>query len=437
MKCHKLGAGPSAQKCLDCHQEIAVRMGQEKGYHHVAVNVDNKGCFACHSDHAGRDFRLIDWPGGRDAFDHKATGWTLEGVHAKTECRRCHKPDLIRDDLRQFQERIDLSTTFLGLHETCVSCHMDEHREQFAADCTTCHGNDAWKPVVTFDHARTTFPLTGKHSSVDCAKCHKREKDSKPWDTDNLFSRFKPVAYENCTNCHKDPHKGRLGDDCASCHATSGWQDVVAKNFDHSRTKYPLLGKHATLSCEKCHKSGKQFSGMRFASCTDCHRDEHHGEFAHRKDKGRCESCHTVKGFRPSLYSVAEHARSDFALKGAHLAQPCVACHTKVRTSKGVEFTRFQFRKHNCEACHQDVHKAQLKPKNCETCHKVDSWYELAFDHDHNSSYRLEGEHRYVKCSGCHMKITKGGATFRRYKPIDPSCKTCHTREGLELKVNG
>jgi len=412
-------------------------MKAEKGYHHVAVNVKGQGCFACHSDHAGRDFRLIDWPGGREGFDHAQTGLELEGAHAKLECRGCHKPELIRDDLRQFQSRINLTTTFLGLHETCISCHMDEHREQLGVDCAACHGQTAWKPPLTFDHARTVFPLTGKHQSVDCVKCHKPVKDSKSWDKDNRFLRFKPVAYKDCTNCHKDPHKGKLGADCKSCHATSGWLDVAIKNFDHSRTKYPLIGKHARLECEKCHKSGKKRSEVKFANCTDCHRDEHHGQFAQRADKGRCESCHTVEGFRPALYTVVEHAKSDFALTGSHLAQPCVACHQTISDAKGTEFVRFKFREHNCEACHKDIHAGQFKPKKCETCHNVESWKDLAFEHDRDSSYRLEGEHRYVKCNGCHLEDTKGGTRLRRYKPIDPSCKTCHTREGLELKVNG
>ena len=49
-------------------------------------------CAACHPDHAGRDFALISWTEGDPArFDHRRTGWTLEGSHGKVECAKCHK----------------------------------------------------------------------------------------------------------------------------------------------------------------------------------------------------------------------------------------------------------------------------------------------------------------------------------------------------------
>jgi hypothetical protein len=434
LKCHKLGEGPSAGKCLECHKEIAFGMEQQKGYHHVAVTVEKKSCFSCHSDHAGREFRLVTWPGGdRGSFDHTATGWELEGAHTKQKCRDCHKQEFISDDLAQFRESVNLNTTFLGLSEACLACHQDEHRDQMEQECTSCHGVHEWKSPAGFDHARTTYPLTGKHAAVPCGRCHAVESDPAPWDKDNAFARYRPVAHNNCSSCHRDVHAGRLGADCASCHATADWHEIAGKRFDHNRTRYPLQGMHARVACEKCHTQGLT-QQLVFATCTDCHRDRHDGQFAARADGGRCESCHDVSGFRPAHYTVADHATTRFPLDGAHLAQPCVACHRPAPGAPGVPGARYRIDDTRCQACHEDVHVGQFGDRACQSCHIVDRWQDVLINHDRDTAYRLEGEHRRVACGGCHVPVTAGGSTFVRYKPIDPSCRTCHTREGLELR---
>lgn len=287
-----------------------------------------------------------------------------------------------------------------------------------------------WRSPPGFDHDRTAFPLTGKHGSVACNRCHAVEEDPEPWDRDNVFARYRPVAHDNCTACHRDVHAGRLGADCVSCHATTDWHEINGKRFDHGLTRYPLEGMHARVSCEKCHTDGLN-KPVAFAQCTDCHRDRHDGQFAYRPDGGRCESCHDVGGFRPAQYTVADHADTRFPLDGAHLAQPCVACH---RPSPGSQVAVYRIEDTRCHACHEDVHAGQFAKKVCQSCHITDRWQDVLLDHDRDTSYRLEGEHRRVVCGGCHVSVTAGGRTFVRYKPIDPSCSTCHTREGLELR---
>lgn len=38
---------------------------------------------------------------------------------------------------------------------------------------------------------------------------------------------------------------------------TAGWKKILPPfSFDHSKTKYPLLGKHVTVSCSACHING-------------------------------------------------------------------------------------------------------------------------------------------------------------------------------------
>src|SRR5256886_9244706 len=44
---------------------------------------------------------------------------------------------------------------------------------------------------------------------------------------------------------------------CESCHTTGGWKKVnMSTPFDHSKTKYPLLGMHMQVGCGGCHSAG-------------------------------------------------------------------------------------------------------------------------------------------------------------------------------------
>jgi hypothetical protein len=441
LECHELGAGPSEEKCLDCHKEIAVGINNRRGYHHRLVKVEKKACIDCHSEHAGRDFQLVHWPGGVNHFDHQQTGYDLVGKHAGLKCRDCHKPDYIREDIERFGDQVNASRTFLGLHTECLACHPDEHRGQLAHDCLACHTNDGWTPASGFTHAKTRFALTGKHRELPCVKCHPVvEKRDPAFPKSNEFVRYTGLSYSDCSPCHKDVHKGTYGPSCRTCHNTSGWHDIPASAFDHSKTRFPLAGRHAGLSCDKCHTPGAKKAPLAHERCTDCHADAHFGQFVARADGGMCESCHTVDGFTPSTFTAADHAATRFELKGAHMAQPCTACHPVVETAGGDSYRRYRIDDTACESCHRDPHFGQFsrsrRPKDCTACHGMDEWRPVTFDHDRDSSYRLEGQHRRVSCGGCHVEVTEGGNAFIRYKPIDPSCQTCHSAQVRRLDDN-
>jgi hypothetical protein len=441
LKCHELGEGPSDDKCLDCHEEIAAGIDQNRGYHYRDMDVEKTPCFECHSEHAGRNFQLVHWPDGVNNFDHQQTGYPLVGRHGRLKCRDCHKPELIREDLGRFGGHVKPSRTYLGLHTECLSCHVDEHRGQLADECTQCHDQHGWKPAPGFDHRDTRYRLTGKHNDLACAKCHLAtvEKnqaipDGKP------FVRYTGLSYSACTPCHSDVHRGEFGPACSKCHNTSGWLDIAVGEFNHEKTRFALSGLHAGLECEKCHRVGTRKAPLAHDRCTDCHADIHRGQFAQRDDGGRCESCHDVFGFFPPQFTLADHQRTRFSLEGAHRAQPCTACHARAEDANGGSYVLFAIEDTGCVGCHTDVHFGQFSAghpaKDCTICHNLTYWSDVTFVHDRDSSYRLEGEHRKVDCGGCHVPVTVNDATFIRYKPIDPSCKSCHTREGLELKTS-
>ena len=72
-----------------------------------------------------------------------------------------------------------------------------------------------------FAHSQveTGFPLTGQHKALDCADCH-----TKPL-SEPIAASTSP---RQCVNCHRkdDVHRGRRLN-CASCHTTTRWSDII------------------------------------------------------------------------------------------------------------------------------------------------------------------------------------------------------------------
>src|SRR5215475_6255314 len=90
--CHQFGAKTPTFKCMDCHKEIAKLLAENRGYHAKLgmKNPNGKDCVRCHLEHNGVDFPLIHWEVPTKQFDHKLTGYPLEGKHAGVACESCH-----------------------------------------------------------------------------------------------------------------------------------------------------------------------------------------------------------------------------------------------------------------------------------------------------------------------------------------------------------
>lgn len=440
-ECHELGNREVQGRCLGCHTEIAAQKTVGKGLH---SRPEYGRCADCHTEHHGVGHELVHWQGGPERFDHAQAGWELTGAHVKLACRKCHNADRVSDAAALRARRKDPDRTYLGLPVTCLGCHGDHHRGQFrdgaaVRACTACHTTAAWKPAVGFDHARTVFPLTGRHRQVDCAKCHPT-LPSQPEDAERTPSpRYAPVAHAACADCHRDPHAGQLGPDCAKCHVTEGWKQVTGTGFDHSRTKYPLAGRHANVTCAGCHGGGKQKPA--FVACRDCHGDAHAAVARGRPDWLACEACHTVDGFSPARYGLEKHAAGAYPLRGAHQAVPCNLCHKplpeaadrKAPYSRAVELKPVAAR---CVDCHRDPHAGQgdrfaVDPAAgaCATCHDAASWRRVAFDHD-RTGFRLDGRHSKIDCLACHKPAAaaggKAGVRTIPFKVAGKHCGACH-----------
>lgn len=426
--CHKLGAGEANFKCLACHTEIAARLAAHKGLHatyHIAPG-SSQECVRCHSEHNGEDFPLIKWD--PNTFDHKQTGYALEGKHAGLTCNKCHTSERVSSSERADIKIKDLNRTFLGVSQNCVTCHQDQHKGRLGANCLQCHTYNDWKTVSVgqFDHSKTRYPLTGLHAQVACQKCHTPGPDNKP--------RYTGIPFGQCSDCHTDPHHGSFAQGCQACHNTSGWKKVsteaVNQRFDHSKTKYPLLGKHATVECAQCHAGGDFKKPLAFQKCMDCHKpDPHNGQFAKRPGGIECASCHTVDGFKPARFTVKDHATSAYPLEGKHAAVQCEQCHIP----KGKD-TLFKIKFQRCTDCHSDQHAGQFAAtpyfNACERCHNLQGYKPSTFTlaRHKDTHFVLTGGHIAIPCGDCHKEyadLKPKPAVLYHWDNL--SCTTCHT----------
>ena len=393
--------------CATCHQDPHQgRLGQE--------------CQQCHNE--------SDWKAA-SRFDHSKTRFPLTGLHAQVPCQKCHAPGA------------DGQVKYTGMaFARCEDCHSDPHHATMQGSCQSCHNTRGWKAVSMqavnekFDHSRTAYPLRGKHAELRCDQCH-------------ATGDFKqPIAFQKCADCHQpDPHGGQFlkradGGDCASCHTVEGFKPSLFGVAQHAKSAYPLEGKHAGVTCDKCHTPAGRATvyKVKFAQCTDCHRDEHRGQFAAAPHFNRCQDCHSVQAYRPAIYALAQHKKTRFPLVGAHIAVACGDCHKSTTTAGLKNAALYRFDDLSCTGCHSDPHHGQFaqrtqarrangSPVGCEACHAVTTWRDLtAFDHA-TTSYPLVGAHRAVACADCHrppnLEVGLMNVDFHGASHV---CEECH-----------
>lgn len=423
--CHEFGTSTPTFKCLDCHKEIAEALKDKHGYHAQLHMHDPNGkdCVRCHLEHNGENFNLVRWEPSKEKFDHRLTGYKLEGKHASLACEKCHTPQHMLPNLRELIKYKNPSRSFFGQSPACTPCHSDPHKGQLGNECTKCHNVESWKAAKEFDHSKTRYPLTGLHIKVACEKCHKPDTPGGP-------ARYNDMKFGRCNDCHVDPHRGEFKKACDACHTTSSWKTMLpGYDFDHSKTKYPLQGKHQTVACTACHIKGDFKKEIPFATCKDCHTpDPHKGQFEARPKKGECAECHTVDGWKPSLFGVKEHDTSKYPLKGKHAKVDCAKCHIPAGKD-----TIYKVKFELCTDCHKDPHDNQFAAapyKNrCEDCHTVVDWHRSSYTiaKHRNTRFPLTGAHAAVPCSDCH-KAGLAGRTDKvlPFKFDDRRCTACH-----------
>lgn len=471
-QCHSAGKQVEASKCLACHKDLGGKIAQNRGLHGRAYR--GQACEGCHVEHNGRNYRLVRWPGGApDKLDHKDTGWNLEDKHAQTTCAKCHP-----------QKTSGGRPTFLAARTECGSCHKDVHAGRLGGACQQCHAAKGWDEVdlKQFDHGKTRYPLTGGHKTVDCAKCHGTPPKYAPitfgtcdschkdphnsqfapkactqchetsgWDTASAMmsknhpwlslggghagvkcarchdkGNDKPPTKGNtCVGCHPNTHEAKFGNRCETCHRGIRWLNLPRQvGLDaHDKTKYPLEGQHVDVACAACHSpkvpQSARYRKVAFDRCGACHSDPHQGELA--KLGADCASCHTVRGYTPTTFSVADHARTAYPLDGKHAVAPCAACHGSASPR-----TNLKVGKTACGECHDNPHgeqfAAEMKDNGCAHCHSSERWDQAKIDH---TSFPLRGAHERTACGRCHGTVAAGAAAAA-FRGIPRTCEGCH-----------
>jgi predicted CXXCH cytochrome family protein len=289
------------------------------------------------------------------------------------------------------------------------------HGSDFKLDCARCHTPEDWRaprPDLDFDHAETDYTLHGRHAELECRACHE----------DLVFHRIGVL----CADCHADVvHRGELGYDCARCHNERDWRQSANLLLEHQQTRFPLLGRHALVDCDACHRTAQknEFVGQP-TDCRLCHandyvetRSPNHEAFGFSTD---CESCHSVVDLWWT--DVAFQHPASFPLEFGHDIADCALCHVDGQVVLDGE---------NCYACHRADYEGTVDPQHtrynfpalCADCHETTSFYQVGPYSHSPSGFPAFGGHMTNDCAACHIS--------GQYAGLDRACFSCHRAEYL------
>jgi hypothetical protein len=302
--------------------------------------------------------------------------------------------------------------------------------------CENCHTSLSWKPIRSipeFEHDKTRYPLRGMHEKVACTQCH-------------VKLVFTNVG-QKCADCHADIHRGQFGTNCESCHTVKGWTVTVQAIRNH-QNRFPLIGAHAAVDCESCHKGAAtgQFQGLS-TQCYSCHANDFktatNPNHVTASFSTSCESCH---GTNTWLDAKFDHASVGFPLTNAHADPPrmCLDCH--INNNYNLTTTA-------CASCHLKDFQGATNPNHvaggfsqtCQQCHTTIAWQPATFDHTSvgfpltnahadpprmcldchiNNNYNLTT----TACVSCHLKDFQGATNPNHVAGgFSQTCQTCHT----------
>jgi hypothetical protein len=310
------------------------------------------------------------------------------------------------------------------------------HGPALAIPCENCHTSLSWKPIRSipeFEHDKTRYPLRGMHEKVACTQCH-------------VKLVFTNVG-EKCSDCHADIHRAQFGANCESCHTVKGWMVTVQAIRDH-QNRFPLIGAHAAVDCESCHKGAAtgQFQGLS-TQCYSCHASDFKtAANPNHVTAGFSTSCERCHGTNTWLDAKFDHSSVGFPLTNAHADPPrvCLDCH--VNNNYNLTTTA-------CASCHLKDFQGATNPNHvaggfsqaCQTCHTTVAWQPATFDHTSvgfpltnahadpprmcldchvNNNYNLSS----TACSTCHLKDFQGATNPNHVAgSFSQTCQTCHT----------
>ena len=444
--------------CDDCHTPkyqrspaAALSAGRPGSARWIGLD---RSCATCHTDvHRGALARdCLECHDQREwtpapGFLHDSTDYPLTGRHARVACGGCHNTSKVATGRTAAGDTIPVYRDLP--HRQCSDCHADPHRGGLGKSCSDCHLTRGFDAInrEAFDHARTRYPLQGRHAAVRCEGCH-----------DLGTSAGRRPAFATCAGCHRDPHAGTAtldgkAADCAACHGLAGFTPATYTVARHADTRYPLEGRHREVRCAACHGArvpgGRTVMRPASARCADCHADDHGGQLAGRPGGSECRGCHAVNGWTPTTFDRARHAGAGLPLTGRHAAVKCAACHGADRNGLralpagrplGKAKVAVVLPERGCGDCHVDLHEGRYSA-DCLACHDTDRFAPSTLQVATHASFRfaLEGAHRAVACPACHAQRGRARspgsslvALAGQRPPVDyttakRTCAACHT----------
>src|SRR5579864_1164999 len=285
--------------------------------------------------------------------------------------------------------------------------------------CENCHTNSSWtliRAIPEFNHDSTRYALRGMHEKVPCTGCN-----TKPVFTD---------VGKKCADCHADIHRAQFGANCAQCHTVVGWRVSVQSIQEHFN-RFPLLGAHAVVECQECHKNAAvgNYLGLSTA-CSSCHLADWqkttnpvHPSAGSAFAAANCTTCHSFDTWSNAKF---DHNSTGFLLTNGHANVACALCHVNNNYNLTIAPT-------DCgnSQCHLTTWQTTTNPvhpsagaafatANCSTCHTTVSWNTATFDHS-TTGFALTGTHMSptpTPCASCHVS--------NNYTLNSADCYGCH-----------
>ncbi len=416
--CHQPTQRTLAEACLVCHTNVSDQIAAQNGAHGRLP--DPQTCRSCHHEHRGRDFDMT--ASARLTYDHELTAFSLvrhqvDYQAVPMQCTACHR-----------------ESDFAPQEGLCQSCHqkndatfVEQHTRDFGTPCLACH--DGVDTLAAFDHAKTNFPLKGKHATATCAACH---TDTAAHVAQNT-APGSTVAFQglptNCVDCHAEPdvHRGMFSADCASCHSPEGWTPALldGQPFSHfenagfSLARHRVSADNSSLTCNACHQNTLETFDT--GACSTCHgqldatfMQPHIERFG-----ADCTTCHDgvdrLRNF--------DHANV-FPLEGQHAQAQCEACHKN---------KQFRGTPSECVDCHQEpeIHRGAFGLQ-CQNCHTANAWAPAALRYH---TFPLDhGRDAPQDCLTCHETTYTQYTCYLCHEHQPAQITQSHTRAGIALK---
>ena len=391
-KCHEGNYTNTPNQCYDCHK---TNYDNTSNPNHVsaAFGVD---CESCHNSNA--------WQPAN--FDHDNEFFPIySGEHNGewNDCSDCHTN---QSNYQLFE---------------CITCHEHNQNEMNnehndvngyvyeSNSCYACHPTG--RGEGGFNHATSSFPLSGAHTSTECQDCHTSGYTGTPIDCNSCHSN----DFQNSIN----PNHSQLGLDqnCEQCHTSNpDWQPA---SFSVHNDFYLIEGAHVSISndCNSCH-TGDYVDTKNL--CFDCHTSDYNNATdPNHQSAGfgnECETCHSQNAWVPGTF---DHDDQFFPIySGSHNNEwsECSDCHQSSLNYQ--QFDCISCHEHNqseMDSKHQEVQGYIYLSAECYACHPSGNG-EGAFNHS-ISSFPLVGAHVSQECNNCHIN---------GYTNTSSECSTCH-----------